>query len=109
MRGARASAREEVCVRIDVLELFAEAQSWAHDGIARAELRHAARLKEQRARWEETRRVTLATSPQHRANRAESQSRYERSRWLVTRADPAKRAAHNARRMAAYYRAKGKR
>jgi hypothetical protein len=93
---------------LEVLELFAEAQSWVHADIERAEMRYALRLQEQRERWEETRRLTLAVSPAHRQRRAESQTRYERKRWLATRADPAKRAAHNAKRMAAYYRKKAR-
>lgn len=95
-------------MRIDVLEEFAEAQSWVHGEIAKAEMRYAARLQEQRRRWEETRRVTLAISPAHRKRRAESQSKYEKKRWHLTRSDPTKLAAHNARRMAAYYRGKCK-
>lgn len=93
-------------MRLDVLELFAEAQSWVHADIARAEMRHARRLQEQRERWEETRRLTLAVSAEHRQRRVASQSKYERKRWGVIKTDPAKRAAHNAKRMAAYYRAK---
>lgn len=96
-------------MRLDVLEEFAEAQSWVHGAIASAELRYAARLQEQRERWEETRRLTLAVSAEHRRRRAESQTKYERKRYAAIKADPAKRAAHNAKRMAAHYRAKGRR
>lgn len=96
-------------MRLDILQEFAEAQSWVHGDIASAEMRYARRLQKQRATWEEARRWTLATSPDHRARRRASLSKYERKRWLETKADPAKRAAHNARRMAAYYRAKGRR
>jgi hypothetical protein len=95
-------------VRLDVLEEFAEAQSWVHGAIAQAEARHALRLQEQRERWEETRRLTLVVSQEHRRRRAESQSKYERKRYAATKADPAKRAAHNAKRMAAYYRKKAR-
>jgi hypothetical protein len=93
-------------MRLDVLEEFAEAQSWVHGAIAQAETRHALRLHEQRERWEETRRLTLAVSREHRIRRAESQSKYEHKRYAATKADPVKRAAHNAKRMAAYYRKK---
>lgn len=93
-------------MRLDVLELFTEAQSWVHGDIARAELRYALRLREQRARWEETRRFKNKTDPAARANRVASCSKYEKTKWSITRADPAKRAAHNAKRMAAYYRGK---
>jgi hypothetical protein len=96
-------------VRIDVLEEFAEAQSWVHGAIASAEMRHASRLSAQRQRWEETRRVTLAVSAQHRQRAAESRARYERKRYEAIKSDPAKRAAHNAKRMAAYYRGKARR
>lgn len=100
----------ELELRVQVLRDFAEVQrAWQSHALSRAQFRFWARLAEQRAAWEETRRVTLATSPRHRENRRASQAKYERSKWLVTRADPEKRAAHNARRMAAYYRAKGKR
>lgn len=89
-----------------MLEEFAEAQSWVHADIASAELRYASRLQQQRERWEETRRWKLKTDPAARARRVASCSKYEKKKWLVTRADPAKRAAHNAKRMAAYYRKK---
>jgi hypothetical protein len=96
-------------LRVQVLQEFAEAQAaWRGQQWSRAALRHAARFAEQQASWEETRRVTLATSAQHRASRKESLAKYERSKWQLTRADPEKRAAHNAKRMAAYYRKKAK-
>jgi len=93
-------------MRLDVLEEFAAAQSWVHADIARAEMRYAFRLQQQRSRWEETRRWTLAASPSHRARRLETHSKNNRKRWQETKSDPAKRAAHNAKRMAAYYRKK---
>ncbi len=94
-------------LRVQILQDFVEVQwAWQGQQWGRAALRHAARFAEQRANWEETRRVTLATSSAHRANRKASLSKYEHVRWQQTRADPAKRAAHNARRMAAYYRKK---
>lgn len=96
-------------LRLQVLQDFAEVQAaWQGQQFDRAALRHAVRFAEQRSNWEETRRVTLATSPTHRARRQASLSKYERAKWQATRADPAKRAAHNAKRMAAYYRKKAK-
>lgn len=89
---------------LEVLELFADAQSWVHGSIASAEMRHAVRLQEQRERWEETRRFKLKTDPDAKARRVASCSKYEKKKWQATRADPVKRAAHNAKRMAAYYR-----
>jgi hypothetical protein len=94
-------------LRLQILQDFAEAQwAWQRDAFGAARLRFAARLAEQREAWEETRRVTLATSKQHRQHRKETMAKYESKRWQSTRADPAKRAAHNARRMASYYRSK---
>ncbi len=96
-------------LRIQVLQEFAEAQAlWQDHQMARARLRFAIRLAEQRAGWEETRRFTLATSTEHRERRRASLASFERKRWSETRADPAKRAAHNAKRMAAYYRKKAR-
>ena len=92
-------------LRAQVLEDFAEAQwRWRSHEWSRAAVRHAIRFAEQRATWEETRRVTLATSAPHRVARKESLSKYERAKSKQPRADPQKRAAHNAKRMAAYYR-----
>lgn len=95
-------------LRLQVLQDFAEVQwAWRSNQLSRAELRHAIRFAEQREMWEETRRVTLATSPAHRQSRKASLSKYEKAKWKHTRSDPIKRAAHNAKRMAAYYRKKG--
>ncbi len=93
-------------MRLDILEEFASAQSWVHGEIAKAELRHACRLQEQRAGWEEARRLKLRTDANARARRQASLKKYEARRWEQTRADPAKRAAHNARRMANYRRSR---
>lgn len=94
-------------LRVQVLQDIAEAQwRWRSREWSRAAVRHAIRFAEQRANWEETRRVTLATSAPHRANRKASLSKYERTKWQTVRADPEKRAAHNAKRMAAHYRRK---
>ena len=93
---------------LSVLEEFAEAQSWVHAAIAAAELRHEARLREQRARAVAARQQKLATDATARARFAASQEKYERTRWAAVRSDPARRAAHNARRMRAHYRAKAR-
>lgn len=92
---------------VQVLREFVEAQyRWRSHALVRAELRHAIRFAEQRASWEETRRVTLATSRPHRESRRASVAKDNARRYEATRADPEKRRAHNARRMASYYRSK---
>lgn len=93
-------------MNVEILELFAEAQSWAHYARAEAEARHDARMAEARKRWEAVRRVKLATDPVARKRRADTKRRYERKRWKAIKASHARRLAHNAKRMAAYYRSK---
>jgi hypothetical protein len=100
---------DETELRIHVLQEFAEAHStWRDREMSRAQLRLESRLRAQRETWEETRRITLATSTAHRQRRLETMSRYERKRWQGIKTDPERRAAHNARRMVSYYKSKTK-